>query len=54
MDVDTFQNVCLAALALVCLYLFKQKESVDALENRMDKIVDELKLGFLDLDKPDS
>lgn len=50
MDVDTFQNICLVALAFVCIYLFKQKERVDILENRLESITEHFKL---DLDRLD-
>ena len=53
MDLDTFQNLCLVALSLVCIYLFKQKERVDELEARVESLAKHCKLDLdlLDLDR---
>ena len=50
MDIDMFQNICLFAIALVCVYLFKQKERIDVLEGRVEGIMEHCKLDPFDLD----
>ena len=53
MDIDMFQNMCLVALALVCVYLYKQKERIDVLEGRVESIVAHFKLDLFEPERID-
>ena len=46
MEIDTLQNIGLLALGFAFIYLIKQKEKIDVLEERIDKISKHMNLDI--------
>jgi hypothetical protein len=50
MDLDTFQNIGLVALGLACIYMFKQRDKVDDLEKRTERLEKHCKIDPDEID----